>query len=186
MNEQSTTQNDANAAILPDQPNNLQPIPSGAEKEIEPTEEEKELKQLLIPFERYPKLNEWVRLFTDKNNKDTYGNRTESAMRAYDCKDRASASAIGVQNFRKLRHLASVFVEDRGITIEKLLTVAATRAITSDNPEWFKLLASITDIHDPKAPSITVNNNTQNNQFNINGDEAENFSKKFKDFLEKE
>lgn len=160
-------------------------IEGGAE--IEPSEEEQELSELIKPFKRFPKLKKWTELFLDKNNPKTYGNRTESAMQAYNCKDRLSASAIGVQNFRKLRGVMAIFADDKGITIDKVIEVTAARALTSDSPEWMKLFTSMTGIYDPKAPQLIVNNNTQNNtQINIASADQVDFNKAFKDFVSSE
>jgi len=166
------------------------PILSGevvTPKNAELSEEEKELQKILIPFKKYPKLKRWAELFLDKSNSKTYGNRTESAVQAgYNCQTRADFSNIGSQNYRRLHGLASILAEDKGMTVEKMISIAAHRAITSENPEWFKLFAAITHVHDPKAPSITINNLQQNN-FNgeVSEAEKENFDAKFKEFLEK-
>lgn len=149
------------------------------------TDEEKELQQALIPFKKYPKLKKWTELFLDKSNKATYGNRTESAMQAYDCGNRADAATIGSQNYRKLKGLALNFFEDKGVTVEKLLDVLAARALTSDKAEWWKLAAEVVGIHDPKLPSVVVNNNTQNNiTVDVNGQEMESFNESFQRFVE--
>lgn len=149
-------------------------------------DEEKEVQRLLVPFEKYPKLKRWVQLFTDLNNKETYGNRTESAMQAYNCKDRIVAASIGYQNFRKLQGLASIFVEDKGITVEKLMTVLSTRAIMSENPKWFEMLTEMIGIRDPKGAQVLIQNNIQNNaQVNVTEEEKADFNKKFREFLMK-
>ncbi|MGH7204383.1 MAG: hypothetical protein ACREHC_08110, partial [Candidatus Levyibacteriota bacterium] len=141
----------------------------------------------LIPFEKYPKLKKWVQLFTDPKNKETYGNRTESAMQAYNCKNRHDAGNIGYQNYKKLGGLASVFVDDKGITIEKLLTVLATRAITSENPKWFEMLTEMIGMRDPKGASVVINNLQQNNTtLTVSEEEKESFNEKFRKFVMKQ
>lgn len=157
-----------------------------ADTKTDITTEDKELKQALIPFEKYPKLKKWTELFLDKSNRATYGNRTESAMQAYDCKDRVSAGNIGYQNYKKLYGLASILAEDSGVTVDKLINVAGARALTHENPRWFELYTEMTGIRDPKG-AIVINNNMQNNtQININEPEAINHSEKFKDYLKQE
>lgn len=150
----------------------------------EKTPEQKELDQALIPFERYPKLKRWTELFLDKNNKATYGNRTESAMIAYDCKDRVSAGSIGYQNYKKLYGLASILAEDNGVTVDKLINVAAARALSHDNPRWWELYTEMTGLRDPKGAQFVVNNNTQNNtQINVNEADQVNYNEQFKSFV---
>ena len=148
------------------------------------TEEEKELKELIAPFNRFPKLKKWTELFTDKNNKETYGNRTESAMQAYDCKDRVSAGVIGSQNFKKLRGIASIFAEDKGVTFEKMMDVALARAVSSENIVWWNTVMDMTGYRDLQTQTV-INNNTQNNvQYNLNDDKVIDWNDSFKKFLE--
>lgn len=149
-------------------------------------DEEKELTLQLEHFSKYPKLMKWSQLFLDKDNKATYGNRTESAMQAYDCKSRVVAANIGSQNYRKLYGLASIFAEDRGVTLESLLEVLSVRALTHENPEWWKLAAEVFGYRDPKAQSLVINNTQNNTQVNIDAADKEDFNAKFKKFLEAE
>jgi hypothetical protein len=129
-------------------------------------------------------LKKWVELFTDPKNKETYGNRTESAMQAYNCKSRHDAGNIGYQNYKKLGGLASVFVENKGITIEKIMTVLATRAITSENPRWFEMFTEMIGIRDPKGASVVINNLQQNNTVtNVSEEEKESFNEQFRKFV---
>lgn len=154
-------------------------------KEPEETEEQKELREALEPYNRFPKLRRWVEFFTDKNNTKTYGNRTESVIQAgYDVKDRVSASQIGAQNFRKLKGLASIFAEDKQVTFEKLMETALARALTSENKAWWDDIMDLLGYKDLK-PAIVVNNNTQNNtQFNLGSAEVKDWNAEFKKFLE--
>lgn len=177
----STISSDRGGAVLQPAINTVE------QEETEESPEEKELKQALIPFERFPKLKKWVGLFLDKSNKATYGNRTESAMQAYDCKDRVSAGNIGYQNYKKLYGLASILADDSGITVDKLINVAGARALTHENPKWFEIYTSMTGIYDPKAPSIVVNNNTQNNiDVTVNEADTINFNETFKKFVQEQ
>lgn len=156
-----------------------------SEKPIEQNDEDEEVQRLLIPFDKYPKLKKWVQLFTDQDNRETYGNRTESAMQAYNCKDRIVAASIGYQNFRKLQGLASIFVENKGITIEKIITVLATRAITSENPKWFEMFTEMMGIRDPKGASVVINNVQQNNTMitDISDEEKKSFNEQFREWV---
>lgn len=157
--------------------------PQSELKELTP--EEKEYQQGIEAFNRYPKLKKWAELFLDKNNKATYGNRTESAMQAYDCKNRVVAGQIGAQNFKKLRGLASAFADQEGFTFELLYRKAVNEVINSDNPAWFDRVLELLDYKDNKFVVASQVNNIQNN-YNFNGEQTEDFSAKFKKFLESE
>lgn len=63
-----------------------------------------------------PKFNRWVELFLDKSNAETFGNGTQSALRAYDTTDYATAASIGHQNLKKLQHLSTMYAEKRGVS----------------------------------------------------------------------
>lgn len=190
MNEDTTQQDIKNAAVL-DTPGGVLPVsaddvPGGGlpKVESEPTEEEQELANALSPFNQSPRLQRWVELFLDKNNKETYGNRTECAMRVYDCKNRAVAATIGSQNFKKLNGVASIFADDKGITFEKLMDVAMARALSAQDSSWWTLVMDMLGYRDLK-PAVVVQNNTQNNtQYNLNAPEVVDFNKNFKKFLE--
>lgn len=149
----------------------------------EESAEDKEIRAQIESFDRFPKLRKWATLFTDKNNKATYGNRTESAMQAYDCKDRFSAMAIGSQNFRKLKGLASMFMENSGKSFEDLINVILARAMTSERRDWMDLALEITDYKDPKGtPSIAIQNNVQTN-IQVGEAEKVDFDAAFKEFI---
>lgn len=167
-----------------------QPTPEhnrNTEEAPEVSEEEKEISHTLESFERFPKLKKWAELFTNKDNKATYGNRTESAMQAYNCKSRPIAGNIGSQNYKKLHGVASLFAEDRGVTVTSMLEVLAARALSSESAEWWKLAASVFGIHDPKVPQLLVQNNTQiNASLSVDNPEVIDFNASFKRFLEQE
>jgi hypothetical protein len=152
------------------------------EKEL--STEEKEIKEIIDRYEKYPKLSKWIQLFLSKDNKETFGNRTESAMRSYNCKDRVSAAEIGAQNFRKLKGLASAYAEIKGFGVGKMIDIGLAKTLQSEDPRWYEIMGSMLDFYYPKA-QVQIQNNTQNN-IQVNEADTIDFQSAFKKFLENE
>ena len=113
------------------------------------------------------KFNDWVEYFLDKKNKETYGNLTQSAIRAYmlDPKEQYdSASTIGSENYRKLRHLASMYAETKGLGFGKMLDIATQKMLVSKTPEWWDRLMKLFGYADFMEKGTVVAQ-----QFNVNG-----------------
>lgn len=180
-----------NADVIPRVPG--LPEDPGITKTVEPppaeiSPEEKEIKIVKKQYKLTPKFNAWVQYFTNKNNPETYGNKTQSAILAYSLDPKteyAIAGSMGYQNFKKLQSLASVFADHKGVTFDKLMQTAMARAMSSENPEWWDRVMEMTGYKEPKGAQVVVQNNTQNN-VQVNGAEAVDFSAKFKQFLENE
>lgn len=106
----------------------------------------KEVKLLPIITQEYveqSKFDRWCTCFFDKSNKDTYLNRTKSALAVYDTDSYGSASSIGYQNFRKLQNWRGIlrnYAEDIGITLPVIFRKAVNKFDTTNNPEWLKIL----------------------------------------------
>jgi hypothetical protein len=115
-----------------------------------------------------PKFVLWAKLFTDKTNKVTYGNQTQSAMQAYQLDPDTqyyAAGTIGKENYRKLQEVGSRYLESQGITFGKMLDIAVTKMATTDKKEWYDEVAMHMGMptHQPKAQQSL----TQNNQYNV-------------------
>lgn len=153
------------------------------------TPEEKELKELSTQFTDAPRFRRWRELYFDKSNTQTYLNKQESAIIAYgfDPKDPAQrqlASEYGFKNARKCKNWARDYLAEKGMTQERWLELTTTKALTTNNAKYVEILGSILEVYDPKAPTVNVTNNTQNNtQINVNGQEAEDFNAKFKEWI---
>lgn len=122
----------------------------------------------------------------DRKNDETYGNKTQSALKAYNLdpvKQYHSAGQIGYENYKKLESFASLYLEEKGFTLPKLLDIATARALSTDNKAWWDELMIMTGNKKAIVPQNVTTNNTQ---ININAAEAVNFNAKFKEFLEKE
>lgn len=152
--------------------------------------EEEELQKILRKIHSYPKLNKWVVLFLDASNKETWGNRTASALIAYnlsreDPKQYAVAMSIGFQNFRKLKNIASEFIEKQGWTAGKQLELLTAKAVDTNNAKYMQMLLEITGVYDPKA-TVQIQNNTQinNTAVQISSEEEQQLNKEFAEFIE--
>lgn len=146
--------------------------------------EEKELQEELTRIQKFPKLREWTRLFLDKTNKLTYGNRTQSAIAAYNLdpeKQYLTAGKIGSENYKKVKGLASAYYDREGLTTEKILNLLAAKASSSNNSKFLEMLMGITDIYEAK-PSVAVQNNTQIN-IDATSEQQVDWNAKFLSFL---
>jgi len=133
-----------------------------------------------------PKLQHFLELVTDKSNAKTYGNMTESAMQAYDCKNRVSAATLGHKAYRKVKTLGLAYADDRGHTLGKMIDVAMAKLYDSKNGggiEWWREVMEITGLKEPAGAKIVINNSNQTNNVDINDPAAIDYNKKFKQFL---
>lgn len=132
---------------------------------------------------------DWCYYFTDKKNKDTYGNKTQSAIKAYNLdpdKQYSSAGVIGYENYKKLKGIASQFIEDKGFTLPKMLDIALAKMMKTDNKAWYDEVMILAGNKEPAGAQVLVQNNTQINNIDLNAVEAKDFNKKFQKFLEAE
>lgn len=151
-------------------------------------EEEQELQRILSRYDSFPKLSKWITCFLDAGNKETWGNRTASALVAYDL-DRTnpgqynSARSIGYQNFTKLHNVAAEYIEQSGMTAGKQLELLTAKAVSSNNARYMQMLMEITELYTSKA-SVAINNNTQiNTNVQISKDEENELNREFSDFI---
>ncbi len=132
------------------------------------------------------KFENWCRYFFDIQNKETYGNKTKSAIRAYNLdpvKDYASAGSMGYQNFNKLQNVGTMYLDSKGITYPRLMDLAVSRMSESKTTAWWDRIMEQGGYKKPKEELQTVTN-TQINNYNINGAEVKDFNKMFNQFIE--
>lgn len=60
------------------------------------------------------------------------GNRTEAAMKVFNCTSRASAAQTGSVYLRKAQDLGAILMEKKGLSLENLIEKASVRM---DNPK---------------------------------------------------
>jgi hypothetical protein len=132
---------------------------------------------------------DWVQYFLDKNNKTTYGNKTQSAIFAYSLdpiKQYFSAGVIGYDNYKKLKSLASSYLEGKGITTGRMLDIAVAKLLDRNGSiAWWDRIAELTGIKEAQGEKTPQGDSkTQINIFNLNSPEVNDFNSKFEKFLQ--
>lgn len=147
------------------------------------------LQKELNKLERYPKLNKWLQLFLDRTNKQTFGNRTQSAIVAYDLdpvNQYRTAMTMGWENYRKLETVASQYLEAQGMTAGKVIDLITAHAVNKGG-KALEMLGYLTGVYNPKLATINIQNNTQvNNNTTVTMDDPniKTFQQDFAEFLE--
>lgn len=112
------------------------------------------------------KFTKWCEYFFDKTNKDTYGNATQSALKAYDTKDYYNAGAIGHQNYKKLQeripNMAALVADKEGFGYGELIKIGMAKMLKGSFDDWERMMIRLG--HFEEKPGVQI----QNNQFNIN------------------
>lgn len=147
--------------------------------------EEKELAEVKTQYKLTPKFTAWIKCFTDPKEKATYGNKTQSAIKAYSLdpvKDYAVAGSMGYQNFKKLQSVASIFAEQKGYTFDKMMDAAWLKFLKSEDPAWFDRLADWFGVRDLK-PTTLIDARSQTNIINVPEGEKKTFNDQFRDFV---
>lgn len=135
--------------------------------------------ELKVKYRDTPKFRLWLQLFSDKGNKKTFGNQTQSAIEAYGLDPVAqydTAAVIGHKNIKKVKFLARTVYNQMGVTYGTVLAAIWKKAI---DPKYKNndLLAWVTEVSDielpaplptTKADQTVVNNNTQINVNEVN------------------
>jgi hypothetical protein len=82
------------------------------------------------------KFNLWVKYFTDRNSKVTYGNATQSALKAYCTVDYATAGVIGHKNIKKYKILALATLDQMDWSFGRLLQLGLKKVIDGSYGDW--------------------------------------------------
>ncbi len=154
-------------------------------KEIQLSPEDEQLNTLLNSERSSPKFAKWGQLFLDKSNKQTYGNRTQSAIVAYELDpitQYSSAGTIGHENYNKLKHLGMMYIEQAGMTAGVQLDLLVSKAVNSPNAKFLQMLMEISGVYTPK-PSIAIQNIQNNQVVQITKEEEMKLDKEFSDFI---
>jgi len=124
------------------------------------------------------KYNDWVKCFLDEEGvyeftdangnivkKKTFGSALWSAAKAYNYdmpRNYSMAGAVGSRNYKKYKHIASLYGEKRGLTHGELIDILARKVKTSDNPGWYDRLERAlgrAEIKDQEVPGTIVQTN---------------------------
>lgn len=99
----------------------------------------------------------WCAFYFDKNNKKTYLNATQSALRAYNTEKDYVAWNIGSRNARKAKVLGVTVAELEGYGFGDRIRIAIAKAVSGDYNDWHKLLVQFGDFEE-KPQSLVQNN----------------------------
>lgn len=103
------------------------------------------------------------------------GNATKAAMAVFDVKSRSSAANIGSVYLKKARELGRVYLEEKGYSWGRLLTIAAKKAEESRLPDWWDRVMGVAGYENPGASTKHVMGATTN--VNIMQNEKEIFKR---------
>lgn len=109
------------------------------------------------------KFEKWCEYLFDKNNKQTYGNATQAALRAYNTGSYKAATVIGHENLVKLSFVKQGIADNEGFGIGEFIKIAIAKAMKGEYGDWESLGMQLG--YFTKNPTIV--NPTQNN-FNFN------------------
>lgn len=105
------------------------------------------------------KFNRWVRCFFDAKNKKTYGNATQSALKAYNTTNYKSASVIGHENLVKLRHLSSTVADQLGYGFADLIKIGLAKMIKGSYDDWNRMMVRLGYFEPEKKIGVAIQNN---------------------------
>ena len=117
-------------------------------------------KQIKTPeFRETEKFNRWVRYFYDEKNKETCGNATKSALRAYNTKNYNVASVIGHKNIRKAKILSATIADQLGYGFSDLMKIGLAKMIKGSYDDWDKFMVRLGYFEKDKNISVLTQNN---------------------------
>ncbi len=92
------------------------------------------------------KFSTWTMCFLDSSDKQTFGNLTQSALKAYqlDPKEQYfSAAVIGSENYKKLKKIASYYADQKGYSLGNLIDIAYEKMLNSNSCDWWDRLVKL-------------------------------------------
>lgn len=108
------------------------------------------------------KFNRWANYYSDPKQKDTYGNATKSAIKAYGYTSPSQyhlASVTGSKNMRKYENIALVMCEQEGFGYKELLRIGIKKMIDGSFSDWERFMIRIGYFTEHPV----IQQNTQNN-----------------------
>jgi ribosomal protein L18 len=122
-------------------------IPSGVKEQVLAINEEKrQAKKQLMRKDKEGAIVQQKKLdaFLEEFMKNG-GNATEAAAQVFNVSSRASAATIGSFYLKKAKVLGRIYLEEKGYTYGRLLTIAAKKAEESRLPDWWDRVMEIAD-----------------------------------------
>jgi hypothetical protein len=155
----------------------------------------RELQEIdLSSYRLTPKFEAWRRMYMDSSNKETFGNATRSALKAYNLDSQTqygSAGVIGHENLKRLNNLRMIvreYLEENGFTLPVLINHALQKMADPRvlNPHWWKEIMKLAGYIDEK-PTVAIQNNLQINDKaqtqQISPEEQKQLSQDFAEYL---
>ncbi len=90
----------------------------------------------------------WYRYFSDKTNKNCYGNATKSALKAYNTKNYFSAGVIGHENLKKLKIMKLSWLDMEGYGFGERMKIGLAKALKGSYGDWDKFMVRIGQFED--------------------------------------
>jgi hypothetical protein len=115
------------------------------------------------------KFNDWCKYFLDPQS-PSYGNRTQSAFRAYKSKLYSTAGQIGYENYKKLENQLTLIADSQGYGLNELFRISMKKAMEGSYSDWERFMQQLGYFMPFKQLEATV----FNQQINF-GDIAERF-----------
>jgi len=113
-----------------------------------------------IKYQETFKFNKWCNYFMDKNNKETYGNATQSAIKAYNydpITQYAVASTTGAYNLKKQKSMGMAYGENKGLGLYQLIDWAISQMFKTGDTKWFEIVRDMLGYAAEKEPTTQVN-----------------------------
>lgn len=123
-------------------------------------------------FTKSPKFQEWYRLFTNKSNKETFGNATQSTIQAYNLDPESQygvARQMGSENLAKLDNAFGEILAKKGVTFGSMVDIGFNKMLKSNSfDSWLMFLemlgAPVPNFKPISSPTVymnQVNNNIE-------------------------
>ena len=103
------------------------------------------------------KFNLWLSYFSDRSNKECFGNATKSALKAYDTNSVASAGVIGHENLIKLKIMKLGWLDMEGYGFGELMKIGLAKALKGSYNDWDKFMVQIGYFDDKSSKKIKNN-----------------------------
>ncbi len=100
----------------------------------------------VIQFQETKKFNLWTKYFTDKNDKTTFLNATQSAIKAYGYTSSTQyhlASVTGSKNMRKYEFLSVSVLDVIGFSFGELIKIGVKKVLDGNYKDWESFMEKI-------------------------------------------
>lgn len=100
------------------------------------------------------KFNLWLSYFSDRSNKECFGNATKSTLKAYNTTSYASAGVIGHENLKKLKIMRLAWLDMEGYGFGERMKIALAKALKGSYNDWHKFMVQVGEFEDKSSTHI--------------------------------